>query len=124
MAPTHIGQIAVTVVDIERATAFYRDVLGLPHLFSAPPGLSFFQCGQVRLMLSTSEDEALAPPGSILYYAGVDLAAGHGRLAEAGAEVVSEPHAVHRTDAMELWMGFYRDTEGNTFALMEERAVP
>ena len=35
-----IGQIAVPVSDIERAIAFYRDVLGMRFLFEAtPPGL-------------------------------------------------------------------------------------
>ncbi|MEQ8329835.1 MAG: VOC family protein [Longimicrobiales bacterium] len=119
--PTHIGQIALTVRDIERATEFYRDVVGLPHLFSAPPGLSFFQCGEVRLMLSAAEDPALAPPGSILYYAGADLDAAHRRFVEAGTEVVGEPHVVHRTESMELWIGFYRDPEGNMLGFMEER---
>ncbi len=118
-----IGQIAITVTDVERATSFYKDVLGLPHLFSAPPGLSFFQCGDVRLMLSAAEDPALAPPGSILYYRADDVAAAHARLVEGGAHVEGEPHVVHKTEAMELWIGFYRDSEGNMLGVMEERGL-
>lgn len=120
-APTGIGQIAVPVEDVERATAFYRDVVGLQHLFSAPPGLAFFKCGTVRLMLARPEDRRMDPPGSILYYTTHGLDGAHRRLSGAGVEVVSAPHAVHRTDDMELWMGFYHDSEGNVFALMEER---
>lgn len=120
-----IGQIAVPVRDVERATAFYRDVLGLPHLFSAPPGLSFFRCGAVRLMLSTPESEDEEPvPAPLIYYRVEDVGAAHRRLAEVedrgDAGVVAEPHVVHRTDDQELWMGFYRDSEGHTFATMAE----
>lgn len=130
--PSRIGQIALPVQDVARATAFYRDALGLEHLFSAPPALSFFRCGEVRLMLSEPEggadepgsDASTAPDRStVLYFDGVPLDAGHARLVEAGAAVVGEPHVVHRTDTMELWMGFYRDSEGNLFALMEERTA-
>lgn len=123
-APVSVGQIALVVDDVERATAFYRDVVGVPFLFAAPPGLAFFDGGGVRIMLSRPEGEgASGPPGSILYYRVPSVAAAHTRLDAGGAETVGEPHVVHRTDAMELWMGFYRDTEGNTFATMEERAV-
>lgn len=119
-----IGQIAVPVQDVERATTFYRDVMGMAHLFSAPPGLSFFRCGGVRLMLSTPESEEEEPaPAPLLYYRVEDVEAAHGRLAGAGADVVAEPHVVHRTDDAELHMGFYRDSEGNTFATMAEVEV-
>lgn len=119
-----VGQVALAVEDVERATAFYRDVVGLPFLFAAPPGLAFFDGGGVRIMLSRPEgDGASGPPGSILYYRVGDVAAAHERLTGGGAACVGEPHVVHRTDAMELWMGFYRDTEGNTFAAMEERTA-
>jgi hypothetical protein len=46
-----VGQIAVPVLDVERAIGFYRDVLGMRFLFKAPPGLGFFDCSGVRLML-------------------------------------------------------------------------
>jgi methylmalonyl-CoA/ethylmalonyl-CoA epimerase len=117
---SHIGQVAVHVRDVERATAFYRDVLGLRHLFSAPPGLSFFRCGEVRIMLARPEGSAPGQASSILYYAVDDVTAAHRALAEAGAEVASPPHIVHRTGEMELWMAFFRDGEGNMFAVMNE----
>jgi len=120
---THVGQIAVTVQDVERATAFYRDVLGLEHLFTAPPGLSFFRCGEVRLMLSRPEGASEAHPASILYYAVDDVPAAHRALVERGAEVAHEPHVIHRTEVMELWMAFFRDGEGNLFGVMSEVPV-
>ena len=150
--PRRIGQIALVVQDVDRATAFYRDVVGLEFLFRAPPGLAFFRCGEVRLMLSLPEADAgagaasnsaakdpdatdpkatdpdpnaagpasLEAAASILYYDVEDLGGAHRRLADAGADVVQEPHVVHRTEETELAMGFYRDSEGNFFALMNE----
>src|ERR671913_590493 len=63
-----IGQIAVIAQDIARATRFYRDVLGMRLLFEAPPGLAFFDCGGVRLMLSPPEGSGSAAMSSIIYY--------------------------------------------------------
>ena len=124
LPPRRIGQIEILVRDVERATAFYRDVLGLPHLFSAPPGLSFFRCGEVRVMLARPEGGERVAPSSILYYAVDDLRAAHGDLVERGAEMVHEPHVIHRTETMELWMSFFRDGEGNVFGLMSEVTLP
>ncbi len=124
MGPSAIGQIAVPVEDVDRATTFYKEVLGLKHLFSAPPGLAFFDCGGVRLMLSRPEGEGSSgPPGSILYYRVPDIGGMHERLVAQDTSVVGEPHVVHKTESMELWMGFYGDTEGNVFATMDEREV-
>jgi methylmalonyl-CoA/ethylmalonyl-CoA epimerase len=120
LRPSRIGQIAIHVRDVERATAFYRDVLGLEHLFSAPPGLSFFRCGEVRLMLARPEGAERVPPASILYYAVDDVEAAHRTLVAKGAEVTSEPSVIHRTESTELWMAFYHDGEGNTFGVMCE----
>jgi methylmalonyl-CoA/ethylmalonyl-CoA epimerase len=119
----HIGQIAIHVQDLGRATAFYRDVLGLQHLFSAPPGLSFFRCGEVRLMLAHPEGTQQHTPSSVLYYAVDDVHEAYRRIAAAGAEVAHEPHIIHRTQEMELWMAFFHDGEGNMFAVMSELPI-
>lgn len=116
-----VGQIAVRVLDLERATQFYRDVLGMAYLFTAPPGLAFFQCGTVRLMLGASEGGEHAHAASIIYYSVADLTAAHVSLQARGATFIDEPHLIHRTENYELWMVFLRDTEGNTLALMEEK---
>ena len=120
VSPASIGQVAVPVRDLERATGFYRDVLGLPFLFAAPPGLAFFRCGEVRIMLSTPEDESGGAP--LLYYRVQDVDGAHASLVEADTEVVREPSIVHRDESMELWIGAYRDSESNLFCVMEERA--
>lgn len=115
-----IGQIAIRARDVARAEAFYRDVLGMEHLFSAPPGLAFFRCGGVRLMLSAPEGVEFDHPASILYYRVDDVPAAHEALTARGVHFEDEPHVVHRTDTYELWMASFRDSEDNVLALMAE----
>lgn len=127
-----IGQIALTVADVGEATAFYRDRLGMRHLFTAPPGLSFFDCGGTRLMLAEPEvgagsggrdAERAAAPGCVLYFTVQDIAAGHAALRERGVEFVQEPHKVAELGETELWLGFFEDPWGNALALMSEVPV-
>ena len=115
-----IGQIAINVKDVERATAFYRDVLGMRFLFSAPPGLAFFDCGGVRLMLSRAEDPELDHPASILYYQVADITAAHRTLTGHGVTFLTAPHVVHKAADYDLWLADFRDSEGNVLALMCE----
>jgi methylmalonyl-CoA/ethylmalonyl-CoA epimerase len=114
-----IGQIAINVYDVGRATAFYRDVLALPHLFSAGH-LSFFNCGGVRLMLSPPEKPEFDHPASILYFQVGDIQAAFQRLKSAGVKFEDEPHLIARMPTHELWMNHFHDTEGNLLALMSE----
>jgi predicted enzyme related to lactoylglutathione lyase len=118
-ALSKIGQIAINAYDIDRATAFYRDVLALPHLFRAGQ-LSFFNCGGVRLMLSPPEKPEFDHPSSILYFQVGDIHAAFHRLKLAGVKFEGEPHLIARMPTHELWMNFFRDTEGNLLALMSE----
>ena len=124
MAPSlslsRIGQISVIVHDLDRAVAFYRDVLGMKFLFQAPPKLAFFDCGGIRLMLSLPEEAEFDHPGSILYYKVDDIQATWKALSGHGADLRGEPHLLARMPDHELWMAFFRDTEGNTLALMSE----
>jgi predicted enzyme related to lactoylglutathione lyase len=117
-----IHQIAVTVQDVERATAFYRDALGMPLLFRAPAGLSFFDCGGVRLMLSLPEGAETPRGNSILYYGVDDIEAAHGTLVRRGVRFIGDPHVVARLPDREVWLAEFRDSEGNVLALMSERA--
>ena len=114
-----IGQIAITVGDVARAVAFYRDTLGIRLLFQAPPNLAFFDCGGVRLMLTPVEK-----PGesysSILYFKVPDIQAAFGTLQERGVAFEQEPHLVARMPDHELWMAFFRDPNRNVLALMSE----
>lgn len=115
-----IGQIAIRARDVARASAFYRDVLGVRHLFDAGPTLSFFDCGGVRLMLSTAESAEFDHPGSVLYYKVSDIHAAHAVLTERGAKFVDAPHLIAKLPDHDLWMVFLRDSEDNVLALMSE----
>lgn len=114
-----VGQIAVPVTDVERAVAFYRDVLGMRFLFQAPPGLAFFDVGGVRLMLDGSASEQ-AGRSSVIYYKVADLDAVFERLSERDVKFEGEPHLVARLPDHELWMAFFRDPAENLLALMSE----
>jgi predicted enzyme related to lactoylglutathione lyase len=122
-ALARIAQIAINAHDVDRATAFYRDVLGLPHLFRAGQ-LSFFDCGGVRLMLDKPEKPEFDHPSSILYFQVGDIRAAHQRLKHAGAKFEDEPHVIAQMPSHDLWMSFFRDSEGNLLALMSEVARP
>ena len=118
-----VGQIAIVIQDLPRATAFYRDTLGLPFLFEAP-GLSFFQAGSVRLMLSRAEQPEFDHPSSILYFNVEDILEAHRTLAARGVRFRDAPHAVHRAGDRALWLAFFNDSEENIFALMAWRPNP
>ena len=115
-----IHQIAVTVQDVERATAFYRDALGMPLLFRAPAGLSFFDCGGVRLMLSTAESPGFDHPGSVIYYRVNDIAATYESLKKRGVEFIDQPHLIAKLEHHDVWIAAFRDQEENTLALISE----
>ena len=112
-----MGQSAVTVEDVERATAFYRDVLGVPFLFDAP-GLAFFDLGGIRLMLS--RPEGVGPSASLLYFRTADIQASYETLLSHGVEFLETPQVVHRSDNYELSIGSFYDSEGNVMAIMHE----
>ena len=116
---SRIGQIAVPVTDIERSIAFYRDVLGMRFLFQAPPGLGFFDCSGVRLMLDLPA-RAQAGNGSLLYFMVPDLQAAFQTLSSRGVVFEGEPHLIARMPDHELWMAFFRDPDRNVLALMSE----
>jgi methylmalonyl-CoA/ethylmalonyl-CoA epimerase len=119
---THLGQVAINTKDVDRAAAFYQDKLGLKLLFKAPPGLAFFDCGGVRLMLTRAETPEFDHPSSILYFAVPDIQAAYGKLKESGVHFEEEPRLIARMTAHDLWMTSFRDTEGNLMALMSEVA--
>jgi methylmalonyl-CoA/ethylmalonyl-CoA epimerase len=119
LSESRIGQIAIVCTDVARARDFYRDALGLKHLFDAGPTLSFFQSGTTRLMLSTAEGE---PTGtSVLYFFVTDIQGTKKELEGKGVKFIDEPHMIAKMPDHELWLVAFRDSEGNMLALMEER---
>jgi methylmalonyl-CoA/ethylmalonyl-CoA epimerase len=115
-----IGQIALTVTDVERAAAFYRDVLGLRHLFTVPR-MAFFDCAGVRLLLGLPETGEERRPGAIIYFRVEDIAAAAAALRARGVRFEQEPAMVARMPDHELWMAQFRDPDGNALELMCER---
>ncbi len=116
---TNIAQISIIVHDLPRATAFYRDVLGLPLLFTVP-NLAFFDCGGVRLMLGPAETPEFDHPSSILYFRVPDLNAAYQRLVELGVQIFASPRLIAPMSTYDLWMAAFRDSEGNIHQLMSE----
>ena len=116
---SRLGQIAINAHDTGRATEFYRDVLGLALLFTAG-NLAFFDCAGVRLMLTPPEKPQFDHPGSILYFNVPDIKAAHTQMLASGVHFQDEPHLIARMPDHDLWMTFFRDTEGNLLALMSE----
>ena len=116
-----IGQISRTVSDIAQSEAWYRDVLGLEHLFTFGK-LAFFDCGGTRLFLS--QEEAMEAKESLLYFQVDDIRTARDRLVERGIEFTHEPHRIHtHADGTEEWMGFFKDLEGRPLAIMSQVRV-
>ena len=119
-----VGQLLIPVEDLDRAIAFYRDTLGLRFLFSAPPQMSFFQSGNVRLLIGVPEADQPRQRGSTVYFRVADIHAVFRTLAERGVRLPGTPHVVHRTPTSELWLTEFQDPDGNHLALMSETPIP
>ena len=120
-AITGILQIHVSVSDMDRSVAFYRDVLGLRHLFTVPgQAMAFFDAGGVRLYLAVPEDERFRSR-PVVYYTVADVDAAYAAVTGRGAQSLSPPHRVHRDEAGELWMAFVSDPDGTPVGLCEQR---
>ncbi len=115
-----LGQVARSVADVHASEAWYRDVLGLDHLYTFGD-LAFFDCGGTRLMLSQAEEK----PGeeSIIYLRVADIVATHERLVDAGVEFINAPHMIHKhDDGAEEWMAFFKDPDGRPLGIMSVSA--
>jgi predicted enzyme related to lactoylglutathione lyase len=121
MAVGPVAQIHISVTDMDRSVAFYRDVLGIPLLFEVPgQPMAFFASGDVRLYLGVPEREEFASR-CLLYFRVDHIAAEHQRLVAAGVPSSGEPHIVHRDGEMALWMAGFTDPDGHNLVLMQER---
>lgn len=120
LSDASIGQLMIPVDDFDRGVAFYRDVLGLPFLFAAPPQMAFFMCGGIRLLVGVLPAGQKAQRGSAIYFRVPDIGAVHGELQAKGVKFMAAPHIVHRTPQSELWLAEFTDPDGNQLALMAE----
>jgi methylmalonyl-CoA/ethylmalonyl-CoA epimerase len=123
-ALARITQIAVPVRDVKEAARFYRDTLGLKHLFDAPPALSFFDCGGVRLMLAGPEAQGKDGDEQhpVLFYDVSDIKKAHAKLKSSGAKSIEEPHIITRMSGREIWISSVSDGQGNVVSLMSDIA--
>jgi predicted enzyme related to lactoylglutathione lyase len=116
-----LGQVAITVGNVEAATKYYRDVLGLKFLFAAGPNLAFLTEGTLRIMLSTPQGTGAVAANSILYFKVQDIEATHAAVVERGSESERAPQLAAKMPDHDLWLSFVKDPEGNLVGLMEEK---
>jgi predicted enzyme related to lactoylglutathione lyase len=117
---SQIAQIFVNVKDLDRAIAFYRDMLGMRFLFTAPPGMAFFDCGGIRIMLGRADRPEIDHPASIIYYKVDDIEKVYEIFNGRGVEFMVKPHLVAPMPTYDLWLADFKDSEGNILALMSE----
>ena len=118
-----VTQVMIPVDDFERAIAFYRDVLGIPLLFTAPPMMAFFKSGAVRLLVGVLPRGQKAQRGSAIYFHVTDIHAVHSTLGANGVQFRGEPHIVNRTPESELGLAEFTDPDGNPLALLSDVAL-
>lgn len=118
-----LGQVSLLTRDVPTAERFYRDTLGLPHVFTFGD-IAFFDAAGVRLFVRAVPD-AEWRPSSILYFRVDDIHAQFEALAAAGVPTVEAPGVIYRDDVAgtEEWMAFFRDPDGNVLGLMSRVAV-
>ena len=117
-----IKQIAIPVHDVDAAKAFYRDALGLRHLFDAPPALSFFDCGGVQLMLAgpAAQGKDGDQQHPVLFYDVSDIKKTHAKIKSSGAKSVEDPHVIARMNGREIWIASVSDGQGNLVSFMSD----
>ena len=123
LAQAKVAQLMIPVDDFEKGVAFYRDTLGIPFLFAAPPQMAFFNCGGVRLLVGVVPAGQKPQRGSAIYFQVADIHATASTLQANGVAFRGQPHIVHRTPQSELWLAEFTDPDGNQLALMSEVAL-
>ena len=114
-----LGQVSLTVDDIDVAEKFYSESLGLRKLYRFGD-LVFFDCAGVRLYIQKSTEQPFAPASSVLYFRTPDIALAARALAEKGVPSVDTPQLVAPMVDHDLWMVSFKDPAGNPLALMHE----
>ncbi|MGO9636293.1 MAG: VOC family protein [Steroidobacteraceae bacterium] len=123
LANATICQLLIPVDDFERGVKFYRDTLGIPLLFAAPPQMAFFNCGGIRLLVGVTPPGQIAQRGSAIYFQVTDIQAVYSTLRDSKVRFAADPHVVNSTAKSELWLAEFMDPDGNQLALMSEVAA-
>lgn len=116
---SQIGQISLTVDNVDTAENFYENTLGLQKLYRFDK-LVFFNCDGVRLFITEPEEGDFSPVSSIIYFQTSDIADAVNKLDSKDVSFIQEPHLVSEMEDHNLWMAFFKDPAGNTLALMHE----
>ena len=120
LSKASVAQVMIPVANLERAVSFYRETLGLPFLFTAPPQMAFFQAGGVRLLVGVPPASESGQRGGAIYFQVADIQAVFETLTAKGVTFQASPHIVHRTTEIELWLAEFCDPDGNQLALMSQ----
>lgn len=112
-------QIAIPARDIDRATAFYRDTLGLGVLMKGP-NMSFLECGAIRIYLDANPRDT-AGGNSLVYFRATNIEHAHAALKGSGVTIHQEPHVIASLTDRDVWLMWIRDSESNLLGIMEER---
>ena len=115
-----VGQINVPVRNLEEATHFYQNTLGLSLIFHVPDMMSFFDCGGVRIMLAIPTSAEFDHPSSVIYYRVADIHQTYAALKAKQVEFTQDPHSVGQMGDVDVWMAFFKDSDGNHLAIMSE----
>jgi len=118
LANAKVAQVLIPVDDFEKGVAFYRDVLGLPFLFSAPPQMAFFSCGGVRLLVGALPAGQKAQRGSAVYFEVEDIHGVVAALEGKGVQFRGAATVINRTPQSDLWLAEFADPDGNQLALL------
>ena len=117
-----VAQISRTVRDIAQAEIWYREVLGLAHLYTYGP-LAFFDCAGTRLMLTQYGEPSATE--SIVYLAVDDIVSARDELLARGVEFINAPHMIHRrADGTEEWLVMFNDPERRPLGLISQVRAP
>lgn len=125
MTQTHpqiqaIGQINIPVHNLDNATHFYQNILGLNLIFQVSNMMSFFDCNGVRLVLAVPTSTEFDHPSSIIYFSVNDIHVAHQTLLATNVEFTQNPHTVGTMGDVDVWMAFFKDPNGNHLAIMSE----
>ncbi|MBI3716001.1 MAG: VOC family protein [Betaproteobacteria bacterium] len=116
---TGVIQIAISATDLEKSTVFYRDKLGLVHLFTSN-GMAFFDCGGIRLLVGLHEAGKPEHYSSIVYFRTDDIERTAAMLIDRGVAFKDQPHLIAKLPGKDVWLAAFSDPDGNALALMSE----